>query len=256
FSRCSELPERFRDLIVERGGLFTTGGPRPAELAQMIRRPAIMAGLRFERRGGPEEGLDHVPRGAASGHATVPPFLGFSLRELWRRSAGSGILKFADYESLGGLQGAIKIRAEEEFARLPATVQASLPKVLAALVHTDPTDERLILQNRTSLAPFSNSPNCEALIHAFVSAHVFVGDHGSDGTPVIGLAHEALLREWPPAVAWIEQNREMLRLHAGITAAAALWRNSGHHDSRLMAGALLKDAARLMDTNAQTLTHE
>ena len=256
YSRCSDLPERFRDLFVERGGIFTVAGPRPAEIAQMIRRPAEMAGLKFERRGNPEEGLDDVLRDAASGNPTVLPLLEFTLDELWRRSANSGILKFSDYEELGGLQGALRIRVDEEFARLPASVQASLPKVLAALVHIDPSDERLILQNRASLAQFSNSPDCEALIHAFVSAHVFVGDHGSDGTPVIGLAHEALLREWPPAVAWIEQNREMLRLHAGITAAAALWRNSGHHDSRLMAGALLKDAARLMDTNAQTLTHE
>jgi hypothetical protein len=254
YSRCSDLPERFRDLFVERGGIFTVGGPRPAEIAQMIRRPAEMAGLKFERRDNPEEGLDDVLRDAASGNPMVLPLLEFTLDELWRRSGNSGTLKFSDYEDLGGLHGALRIRVDEEFARLPAPVQASLPKVLAALVHVDPTDERLILQNRASLAQFANSPDCEALIDAFVSAHVFVGDLGPDGTPVIGLAHEALLREWPPAVAWIEQNREMLRLHAGISAAAALWRNSGQDDGRLMAGALLKDAARIMETNAQTLT--
>src|SRR5262245_26087630 len=222
----------------------------------MIRRPAVMAGLRFERRGDPEEGLDDVLRDAASGNPTVLPLLEFTLDELWRRSAGSGVLRFSDYESLGGLQGAIKIRAEEEFARLPAAVRASLPKVLAALVHTDPTDERLILQNRASLAQFSNAPDCRALIDAFVSAHLFVGDHGADGTPVIGLAHEALLREWPPAVQWIEQNREMLRLRAGIAAAAALWRNSGESDSRLIEGALPKDAAKVIGTYAEMLTAE
>src|SRR6185369_7492992 len=117
-------------------------------IAQMIRRPALMAGLRFERRGDPEEGLDDVLRDAASGHPTVLPLLEFTLDELWRRSANSGTLKFSDYEELGGLQGALRIRADEEFARLPVAVKESLPKVLAALVHTDPTDERLILQNR------------------------------------------------------------------------------------------------------------
>src|SRR5207253_5946625 len=66
------------------------GGPRPAEIAQMIRRPALMAGLRFERRGDPEEGLDDVLREAASGNPTVLPLLEFTLDELWRRSAGSG----------------------------------------------------------------------------------------------------------------------------------------------------------------------
>ena len=174
------------------------------------------------------------------------PLLEFTLDELWRRSAGSGMLRFSDYEDLGGLHGALKIRADEDFARLPPEVQASLPKVLAALVHSDPTDERLILQNRVPLAQFSSSPDCLALIDAFVSAHLLVGDVGADGTPVIGLAHEALLREWPPAVRWIEQSREMLRLRAGIAAAAALWRNAGLHEGRLMVGALLKDAAKML----------
>jgi hypothetical protein len=256
FSRSSELPERFRDLFVERGGLFTVGGPRPAEIAQMIRRPALMAGLRFERRGDPEEGLDDVLRDAASGNPTVLPLLEFTLDELWRRSAGSGVLKFADYEELGGLHGALKIRADEEFARLPPAVQAALPKVLAALVHSDPTDERLILQNRVSLTQFAKSPESMALISAFVGAHLFVGDQGADGTPVIGLAHEALLREWPPALQWIEQSREMLRLRAGIAAAAALWRNAGFAESHLMTGALLKDATRLMASSADLLVPE
>jgi hypothetical protein len=257
YSRCAELPESFRDLFVGRGGLFTAGGPRPAEIAQMIRRPALMAGLAFERRGDPEEGLDEVLRDAASGNPTALPLLEFTLDELWRRSEGSGTLRFSDYESLGGLQGALKIRAEEEFARLPGPIQATLPKVLAALVHTDPTDERLILQNRAPLAQFSGSPECKALIDAFVSAHLFVGDRSADGTPVIGLAHEALLREWPPAVQWIEQNRETLRLRAGITTAAALWRNaSDSGEGRLMVGALLKDAAKLLAANPEALAPE
>lgn len=254
FSRCSELPEKFRDLFID-GGVFTAGGPRPAELAQMIRRPAVMAGLKFERRDDPEEGLDEVLRDAASGNPTVLPLLEFTLSELWRRSAGSGVLRFSDYESLGGLQGALKLRAEEEFGRLSIAVQASLRKVLAALVHIDPTDERLILQNRAPLAQFSQPPE-KTLVDAFVAAHLLVGDNGSNGTPVVGLAHEALLREWPPAVAWIEQNREMLRLRAGITGAAGLWRNDNDDSTRLLTGRPLKDAVKLLDQNADVLTRE
>ena len=63
--------------------------------------------------------------------ATVLPLLQFTLDELWRRSAGSGVLRFSDYENLGGLHGALRLRADEVFSGLPAQVQASLPKVLA-----------------------------------------------------------------------------------------------------------------------------
>lgn len=256
FSRCAVLPERFRDLFIEQGGIYAVGGPRPAEISQMIRRPAMMAGLTFERRGDPEEGLDDVLRDAASGNATVLPLLQFTLDELWRRSAGSGVLRFSDYEDLGGLHGALRLRADEVFAGLPAHVQASLPKVLAGLVHTDPTDDHRILQNRISRDRFSGSPDCLALIAAFVDAHLLVSDQAPDGTAVVGLAHEALLREWPPAVDWIEKNRGLLRLRAGITAAAMLWRNSDSEDGRLLTGALLKDATRLIKDAPEVLARE
>ena len=256
FSRCAVLPERFRDLFIEQGGIYAVGGPRPAEISQMIRRPAMMAGVTFERRGDPEEGLDDVLRDAASGNATVLPLLQFTLDELWRRSAGSGVLRFSDYENLGGLQGALRLRADEVFSGLPAQVQASLPKVLAGLVHTDPTDDRRILQNRISRDQFSSAPDCLALIAAFVDAHLLVSDQAPDGTAVVGLAHEALLREWPPAVHWIEQNRGLLRLRSGITAAAMLWRNDNSQEGRLLTGALLKDAARLLKEMPEMLAPE
>lgn len=256
FSRCSELPERFRDLFVEQGGIYAVGGPRPAEISQMIRRPAAMAGITFERRGDPEEGLDDVLRDAASGNPTVLPLLQFTLHELWRRSKGSGVLRFSDYEELGGLHGALRLRADEVFSNLPDKVRASLPKVLAALVHTDPTDDRRILQNRISREQFANSPECLGLIATFVDAHLLVSDQAPDGTAVIGLAHEALLREWPPAVQWIEQNRDLLRSRAGITAAAMLWRNSDSQEGRLLTGALLKDATRLVKETPEMLAPE
>jgi hypothetical protein len=256
FSRCAVLPERFRDLFIEQGGIYAVGGPRPAEISQMIRRPAMMAGLTFERRGDPEEGLDDVLRDAASGNATVLPLLQFTLDELWRRSAGSGVLRFSDYENLGGLQGALRLRADEVFAGLPPQVKASLAKVLAGLVHTDPTDDRRILQNRVSRDQFAGSPDCLAFIEAFVHAHLLVSDQAADGTAVVGLAHEALLREWPPAVQWIEQNRDLLRSRAGITAAAMLWRNADSREGRLLTGALLKDATRLLKETPEMLAPE
>ncbi|TDR93009.1 ATP-binding protein [Enterovirga rhinocerotis] len=253
FSRTGDLPERFRELFIERDGLFTVGGPRTAEIAQMIRRPAMMAGLAFEKRGDPEEGLDEVLRDAAAGNPTVLPLLEFTLDELFRRSGGTGLLRFSDYEQIGGLHGALRLRAEEEFEKLSPAVQASLPQVLAAMVHTDPTDDRLLLQNRVPLSQFDSLPECRRLIDAFVAAHLFVGDQAPDGSPVVALAHEALLREWPPAVLWIEANRESLRLRSGIAAAAALWRTSDRRESRLLSGELLKDATRLLRTNATML---
>jgi hypothetical protein len=253
FSRLGELPERFRDLYIEPGGIFTLGGPRPAEIAQIIRRPALIAGLRFERIDDAEEGLDDVLRDDASGNPLTLPLLEFTLDELFRRSGGLGTLRFSDYRQIGGLSGALKLRAQEVFSALPSSIQASLPYVLAALVHTDSVNGDLILQSRIATSQFASSLGSKALIDAFVSARLMVADHASDGTPVVGLAHEALLREWPPAVNWIAENRGSLRLRSGISAAEALWRESSYPQDRLLGGALLKDARKLLGEHSELL---
>jgi hypothetical protein len=258
FARCAELPERFRDLFIGADGIFTVGGPRPAEMAQMIRLPAAIAGIQFERHKGGDEGLDDLLLNDAAGNPTVLPLLEFTLEELWRRSlaAGTPVLRFADYKDLGGLHGALKLRANEVFDGLNADVQSSLPEVLAALVRTDATDEKMILQSRVPLDRFDKSLNARKLIDAFVAAHLFVADKAPNGTPVIGLAHEALLREWPPAAGWIEQNRELLGLRSGIAASAAFWRAGGAEEHRLLSGALLRDAEKILQTNPAILPPE
>jgi hypothetical protein len=258
FSRCSELPEQFRDLFIGGDGIFTVGGPRPAEIAQMIRLPATIAGLRFEHHEGDHEGLDDLLLNDAAGHTTVLPLLEFTLDELWRRSvaAGTSVLRFADYEDLGGLHGALRLRANEVFNGLSPAVQSSLPAVLSALVRIDTTDEKMILQNRVPLSQFDYSVDARKFIDAFVAAHLFVADQAPNGTPVVGLAHEALLREWPPAARWIELNRDMLGLRASVVAAAAFWRAGEFEKHRLLSGPLLRDAVKILQTNPTVLAPE
>ena len=52
----------------------------------------------------------------ATGRATgALPLLSFLLDQLWRRRTADGLLTFAAYDDLGGLEGAIGRRAEEAF---------------------------------------------------------------------------------------------------------------------------------------------
>ena len=126
----------------------------------MIRRPAMMAGLTFERRGDPEEGLDDVLRDAASGNPTVLPLLNSRSTSC----GGAAPVRACCGSPTTRILAACTARCGCGRTRsLPASrraVRASLPKVLAALVHTDPTDDRRILQNRISRDQFSNSPDC------------------------------------------------------------------------------------------------
>ncbi|MBV8888360.1 MAG: AAA family ATPase [Alphaproteobacteria bacterium] len=256
YPHCGGLPDTFSDLI--RGdGTYELRPPRPAEIAQMVRRPALIAGLSFERHPESEEGLDDVLRDAAAAHPSALPLLQFALDELYKRRSGN-LLRFADYEELGGLEGALRQRAEEEYGDLPEPVRAALPTVLGALVRIGLEDDA-VAPRRVPRAQFAANPGALAFADAFVAARLFVADRAqTDGEAegaTIGVAHEALLREWPRARAWIEENKETLRRRARVAAAAMLWRDSGQDKARLLPpGRALSEAAALLADPAVALT--
>jgi hypothetical protein len=71
----------------------------------------------------------------ATGRATgALPLLSFLLDQLWRRRTADGLLTFAAYDDLGGLEGAIGRRAEEAFRDQPDAVRSELVALLRALV--------------------------------------------------------------------------------------------------------------------------
>jgi YD repeat-containing protein len=244
YARCGELPEAFGDLI--RGdGTYELRPPGPAEIAQMIRRPAQLAGLSFERNPETEEGLDDVLRDAASANPAALPLLQFALDELYKRRQGDR-LRFADYAALGGLEGALRQRAEEEYVRLADPVRAALPAVLAGLVRIDLENDAVAARRVPRLA-LEATTGAVDLADAFVRARLFVADRGEGEGPTVGVAHEALLREWARAREWIEANKALLRLRARIAAAAMLWRESGQDAARLLpAGRALAEAVPLL----------
>src|SRR5204862_6346461 len=81
--------------------------PNEAEVGQIIRQPAQEAGLRFDIDAGRGVGLDEVIRQAAAPEKGALPLLSFLLDQLWQRRSETGVLTFAAYAELGGLERAI-----------------------------------------------------------------------------------------------------------------------------------------------------
>jgi AAA ATPase domain/PDZ domain len=244
YPRCQDLPSAFLELC-PRDAVFELMPPTPEEISQMIRRPARLAGLDFEKRVDHDEGLDDVLRDAAIANPGSLPLLQFALDELYSRAGAGRILRFKDYEQMGRVEGALQERAETELKALAEDAQAALPLVLSHLVQLD-LKTGAVAQRRLSYARVAADPDCRALIDWFVDKRLFESDRGSDGEAVIGVAHEALLRGWKRARDWIERNQAFLRLRARIGAAELLWREEGRPDRLLLPeGQALGDAAAL-----------
>lgn len=205
--------------------------PQPGEIAQIVRMPALLAGLSFEedRDGGLR--LDDVLRDAAAAQPDALPLLQHTLQALYERRDEKGMLGFAAYREIGGLEGALAQRAETTFLALPAPARARLDAVLSLLVAVAP--DRAEIGARRALRDTLPDADAQRLVDAFVAARLFVA--GSDGGRAdVGVTHEALLRQWPRARDWAHDNRRLLQAHARLQQAAARWDASGRREDHLL----------------------
>jgi len=218
YPRCVEVPGL---VALKEGGQLDVAPPVPGEIAQMIRMPAAAAGLRFEQLADTGERLDERLRDVMLDRPAALPLLQFTLEELYQRRTADGVLTFAAYEEIGGLEGALAHRAESVVAAQPQAVQRALPRVLEPLVVTG-EDEEAIGRRHARLDAFAD-PDARQLVDALVDARLLVTDLASDGRVQVAVTHEALIRHWPRAVQWLAANRELLRIRERVRAAAARW---------------------------------
>jgi tetratricopeptide (TPR) repeat protein len=254
YPRCATLPKLVA--LKEGAGQYDLMPPTATEIGQMVRLPTRAAGLRFEEDFATNERLDDMLRDAAAARPELLPLLQFTLEELYQRRREDGTLTLEAYRELGGVEGSLARRAETVFERLPADVQAALPRVLDALIHVRREGQEAIGRRRARQDDFE-TPAARQLINAFIDARLFVTELDDDGQASIMVTHEALLWHWPRVKEWIEQNRENLRIHSRINAAAERWiRDNRNPELLLPPGKPLYEGRSLLENDATLTSYE
>ncbi|WP_407465819.1 winged helix-turn-helix domain-containing protein [Xanthomonas campestris] len=229
--------------------------PRDGEIGQIIRVPAAMAGLRFEEDHDSASRLDDVLRDATARQPDALPLLQHLLQALHERRSDDGLLTFAAYRALGGLEGALAHHAEQTFRALPAPAQAALGDVLTQVSVIHP-DSAAVTARRAVWSALPDASSARALVDAFVQARLFVSELVA-GEPGFAVAHEALLRQWPRASEWIHENRRLLQARKRLQQAAQRWASEGRRDDHLLnSGRPLseaREAARRMPQDLDAL---
>ena len=205
--RAAEIPELAA--LAAGSGRLDVASPSPAELAEIIRKPVLAAGLSFETHPETGLGLDAVLAEHAADEPGVLPLLSFTLDALYAEDvveAGGRVLTFGSYEALGGLKGAIAKRADEIVAALPEAAQRALPRLLRALTTTSDGADPASLARPAPLADFPPGAAARALVDALVAARLLVAaDEGE--VPTVRLAHEALISHWRRARVQLAEDR-------------------------------------------------
>lgn len=236
------------------GAHFDLPSPTYAEVAQMIRLPAAAANLTFGVHPQSQTRLDDVLSADISGSPDALPLLQYTLQALYDGRTPYGEMTFETFRHLGGIEGAIGMRAEAVIQSLGTEEQASVPHVLSLLV-TLSLDETAVTSRRALWSALPDEAE-RTVVRALVESRLFVSELVA-GQPVFGVAHEALLRHWSRASQWIEEHRALLRVRGRIGVLASRWvAENRRADLLLPRGKQLEEAQTLLDSNTVRLSQD
>jgi DNA-binding winged helix-turn-helix (wHTH) protein/tetratricopeptide (TPR) repeat protein len=217
--------------LKSRGGHFDVLPPDGVEISQIVRQPAQAANLKFEQDEITGASLDDVLCDATRGNHDMLPLLQYTLNELYRQRTEDGALRFAVYHALGGIDGAVGVRAEQVIGGLKEPQLDAIPRVLSLVVNIG-EDQTSVTSRRCPLSMLRTEDERE-LVRVMVEARLFVSELAGE-VPSFGVAHEALLRRWPRVSAWIESHRQALQLRSRLRGQAERWQQAERRSDLLI----------------------
>ncbi|MEU1879744.1 hypothetical protein ABZ470_20720 [Streptosporangium sp. NPDC020072] len=229
FGRCAEHSTLAEAL---QGSTVLVGPMNRQELREAIVKPAAAAGLIVERAL-----TDRIIEDVA-GEAGGLPLMSHALLETWRRRRGT-LLTLEGYERAGGVHGAIAATAEQVYTHLSPEQADQAKRVLLRLV--SPGEQAADTRCPVSYEDFDHVAHPEGVLERLARVRLVTlhDDH-------VELTHEALITSWPRLRAWIDQERELLRLRRRLGEAAALWNEHGRDAGVLYRGTRLTAAKPLL----------
>ncbi|UPJ27801.1 ATP-binding protein [Bradyrhizobium sp. CW1] len=218
-------------------------GPLGAEaLNQVIREPAELVGLRFE------DGIVEDLVGQVLGDPAALPLLQFTLFELWNKRSRN-VITWKAYKGLGRVRDALGRRADEIFDSMLLQDQDATKQLFVRLARFSETME--VTSRRVGILELETiyPGRMQAVVQKFVQARLLKKDERDTGITV-EVAHEALIRNWPRLVGWLEDARAATRQYIRLSDAAAYWQSLKRDPTALLRGPRLKEAQEFAQTHA------
>ncbi|OUL72725.1 eIF2A-related protein [Paraburkholderia hospita] len=213
--------------------LFSLPPMEPAEFKWVIEGPATRATAAGHKLSFQPALTERLLRDAEGVDAL--PLLAFTLERLYIDYGGAGTIRLEDYESIGGVRGSIEAAVVSAFAdpgrepTIPAN-KAERERLLLEgfipwLARVDPqTDERKRRLARWDELPVAAHSIMERLIEQRLLQRDRRNVESSSGpVTVVEIAHEALLRQWPTLITWLDADADALKTLDIVRRAADEW---------------------------------
>ncbi|MFD0354541.1 trypsin-like peptidase domain-containing protein [Streptomyces sp. NPDC127110] len=182
------------------------------------------------------------------------PLLGFVLARLWDEQA-MGRLRFASYEEIGGVRGALGRHAEAAWRACVAEAdEEEALRLLTALVRMAPGGEAPL---RGVLGRADAGEERWRIAGLLAERRILVVGGDAERGQTVELAHEALIGAWPTLARRVARDREFLTWRAGFRRDLDRWEELGRPRDQLPTGAPLDAAVAQTDLRGDELSaHE
>lgn len=216
-----------------------------SELRDAIERPAELVGLKFE------EGVIDALLKDILGEPAALPLLQFTLLKLWELRQRNRVTWEA-YRQLEGGRHALANSADALYDSLIPEDQRTLKNILLRMVRPGAGLE--VTSNRVRQTDLFTAGEAQdrvaRVLQRLVDARLLRLTEGDSPDNVqVEVAHEALVRNWPRLVDWLEDERENIRRRLRLTTAAEQWELLDRDESVLFRGVVLAEALSFSNLN-------
>jgi WD40 repeat protein len=218
----------------------------PTQFKEVIVGPAHRAtesgrALRIE-----PELVDRLLADAGVGADTLP-MLALTLARLYYDYGSTGELTLHHYDAMGGMRRVVHTEIDGILSSDPSVRTDQLHALRRAFIPwlaTVNPDTGAPMRRVARVADLP--PASRPLIDSMVAKRLMVSDI-RDGTAVVEVALESLLRQWDELAGWLRDERTDLRDADDLIRSADAWRSSNRNPAWLLEGTRLAEATALVN---------
>lgn len=214
--------------------------PDKKALKDVLMMPLLRVGYSFD-----DPKLADEMVGALEGGTSLP-LLQFAARTLWEsRDQVNRLITRADYEAMGGVEGALARHADGVLDGLAPEELLTAKKLFLRLV--TPEETRKTVRENELLDGLPS--NADIVYQRLIKSRLLAlsrSTKNQDGVGRLELAHDSLIKTWQTLARWVEDSKEELIILAEVSQAAELWKRRGNRIEELWTGTGLLEAERLL----------